>query len=399
MRILLSLLLLAATARAEVVEFHNGRWFDGRRFVARTMLSVDGVLARSTTRPVDRVISLDGKFVIPPLAEGHNHWLEPQSIAEYNRRYLADGVFYVMDQANMPTIADRVRAATNKPDTVDYAVAMFGFTGPGGHPLEIVRQFVDMGVLPAEWKDDPDRRAVFVVRSEKDIDERWPLLLSSHTDFVKVFLLYSGAPLGGFDRGIDPALVPAIVKRAHRDGLRVSAHAYDANDFRVAVRAGVDIVAHFPGTGAGEHPDQLARYRITDADARLAAQKGVTVITTLGWLNEVPELAPRIEREVIIPNLKLLLRHCVRIAIGSDQFRQTPLPELFILARLGLVSNAEILRMATMVTPRLIFPQRKIGSLLPGSEASFLVLNDDPTQNLGAVREILLRVKKGRIVP
>jgi len=400
MRILLTLLLLVSSARADVIEFRLGRWFDGHRFIARTMYSVDGVLQRRAPRPPDRVITLDGMFVIPPLAEAHNHWLEPQSIADYNRRYLADGVFYVMDQANMPLVADRVRAATNRPDTVDYIVAMLGFTGPGGHPIEIVQQFVAMGVLPAAWKDDPERHAVLVVRNEHDVDERWPLLRAAHTDFVKVFLLYSGGGMSGFDRGIDPKLVPGIVARAHRDGLRVSAHVYDADAFRVAVRAGVDIVAHLPGTGAGEHSDQLARYRISDDDARAAARAGVTVITTLGWLDEVPRpLAATIERDVIVPNLRRLLRHGVPLAIGSDQFRRTPLYELFILARLGVMSNAEIVRVATMVTPRTIFPHRRVGSLEAGSEASFLVLDEDPTKDLAAVKEILLRVKEGKILP
>ncbi|HKR66476.1 MAG TPA: amidohydrolase, partial [Thermoanaerobaculia bacterium] len=150
--VLVLLLLLATSVDAEAIAFRHGRWFDGRGFVARTMYSVDGVLQRGAPPRVDRTIALDGKFVIPPLAEGHNHWLEPQSIADYNARYLRDGVFYVMDQANMPLIADRVRAVTNQENTVDYAVAMLGFTGPGGHPLEIVRQFIDMGILPAEWK-------------------------------------------------------------------------------------------------------------------------------------------------------------------------------------------------------------------------------------------------------
>jgi len=255
-------------------------------------------------------------------------------------------------------------------------------------------------VLPAAWKDDPDRHAVLVVRNEHDVDERWALLRAAHTDFVKVFLLYSGGGTTGFDRGIDPKLVPGIVARAHRDGWRVSAHVYDTDDFRVAVRAGVDIVAHLPGTGAGEHPDQLARYRITDNDARAAARAGVTVITTLGWLDEVPRpLAATIERDVIVPNLRRLLRHGVPLAIGSDQFRRTPLSELFILARLGVMSNAEIVRVATMVTPRTIFPRRRLGSLEAGSEASFLVLDDDPTKDLAAVRGILLRVKEGKILP
>jgi Amidohydrolase family len=388
--IALLLALLAAPAAAETIEFRNARWLDGSRFVAGTRYSVGGVLQRARPAHVDRVISLDGKYVIPPLAEAHNHWLEPDAVGEYNRRYLADGVFYVMDQANVPFVAERVRAATNRPGAVDYTAAILGITAPGGHPIQIMEQFVGFGVFPAEWKGNADRNAVLTVTSEAELDERWPLLRAARTDFVKIFLLRGG---------LDPRLAPAVVARAHRDDLRVSAHIYSAAHFRSAVAAGVDLIAHMPGTGAGEDAN-LAAYRISDEDARLAARRQVKVITTLTWLDELEdrELAARIEREVIVPNVRLLKRHGVPILIGSDAFRATPLRELFILERLGLFSNAEILRIATRDTPRAIFPSRKIGTFEDGGEASFLVLDANPLERLGAVRAILLRVKRGAIL-
>ena len=388
----LLLALLAAPVAAEILEFRNGRWLEGDAFVAGTRYSVDGVLQRTKPARVDRVINLDRKFVIPPLAEAHNHWLEPDAIAEYNRRYLDDGVFYVMDQANVPFVAERVRAATNKAHTVDYTVAIFGITAPGGHPIQIMEQFVGFGIFPAEWKGNPDRNAVLVVTSEEELDARWPMLRAARTDFVKMFLLKGG---------LDPKLAPAVVARARRDGLRVSAHVYSAADFRAAVSAGVDLVAHLPGTGAGDDAANLGDYRITEDDARLAARKHVKVITTLTWLDELEDraLAKRIEAEVIVPNVRLLKKHGVPILIGSDTFRQTPLRELFILERLGLFTNAEILRIATRDTPGAIFPARKIGSLADGGEASFLVLDANPLERLSAVRTILLRVKGGIILP
>jgi imidazolonepropionase-like amidohydrolase len=51
-----------------------------------------------------------------------------------------------------------------------------------------------------------------------------------------------------------------------------------------------------------------------------------------------------------------------------------------------------------VTTPQAIFPKRKIGSLSPGYEASFLVLRGDPTADWKASREFRMRVKQGHAV-
>jgi imidazolonepropionase-like amidohydrolase len=88
----------------------------------------------------------------------------------------------------------------------------------------------------------------------------------------------------------------------------------------------------------------------------------------------------------------------VRLLIGSDQFRKTPVGELFILARLEF-SNRDILRIALADTARAIFPERKLGMLADGYEASFLVLDGNPIDDLVNIRKISLRVKQGLVVP
>ena len=386
--------------------YANGKWFDGQAFASRTMYVADGMFRAVAPRTITKTIDLHGGFVVPPLAEAHNHWLESDRIDTYIQNYLADGVFYVMDQANVPRIAEAVRAKTNRATSVDYRVAILGFTAPGGHPIQIVKQFAAMGALPATWTDDAtiDRNALLIVSSEKDIDERWPVLLAAHPDFVKIFLEYSeeydqrkNDPAFAYKRGLDPRLVPYIVRRAHADGLRVSAHIYSAADFRYALAGGVDLIAHMPGTGAGEEKD-LQRFLITDDDARLAARHRTPVITTLGWLDELrgedAARADLVERTVIRPNVQKLRDAGVQLLIGSDQFRKTPVGELFILSRLGL-SNKEILRIATVDTPRAIFPERRIGAFCNGCEGSFLVLEGNPIADLSNIRKIAMRVKQG----
>jgi hypothetical protein len=61
------------------------------------------------------------------------------------------------------------------------------------------------------------------------------------------------------NRGLDPALVPLIVARAHAAGLHVSAHVSSAADFRIAVDGGVDQIAHVPG----QRSNDPSRYLLT----------------------------------------------------------------------------------------------------------------------------------------
>jgi imidazolonepropionase-like amidohydrolase len=50
-------------------------------------------------------------------------------------------------------------------------------------------------------------------------------------------------------------------------------------------------------------------------------------------------------------------------------------------------------------TPQAIFPERRIGRLDEGYEASFLVLNGNPVEDWSAMRRIRLRVKRGNVLP
>jgi hypothetical protein len=390
---------LPGAGRATVTEYRGGRWFDGRSFARRTMWVAGERFETARPDRVDAVVDLHDGFVVPPYAEGHNHWLEPTLVATYIDAYLRDGIFYMQDLSTPPRFHDAIRPRINLPTSVDYIAAHQGFTGPAGHPIEIIDQLVALGVLPAAWgRTHGEGDALFVVASEDDVARAWPRLVAGHPDFVKLFLIHSdeyperrdNPALAPKQRGIDPALVPGIVARAHADHLRVTAHIENAHDFHVAVAAGVDDFAHLPFVAASG----LEHYRLADDDVRAAGARKATIATTLDWASDAagpddPRLA------VVRDNLVRLRRAGVTVLIGTDLFRTTARTEVDLLARLQVMTNLELLRAWSIDTPRAIFPHRDIGRLERGAEASFLVLSGDPLADFAHAHDITLWVKQG----
>lgn len=397
-----SALVACATAQLNTaspthgVAYRGGLWFDGSKFVPMTMYVADGAFHTGAPAQVDSVVDLAGAYVVPPFADAHQHLLDPR-IDPTIRAQLHDGIFYIKDQGNAPILRRLIDPMLNTPTSFDYISANQGWTSPGGHPVEVIKRGAAMGgPMAAFVHDSLDPGTVMQVESAADIDRRWPYFLAGKPDFVKVYLLRSeqyerlrNDPAAEGNRGIDPALVPQIVRRAHAAGLQVSAHVYTAADFRNAVNGGVQQIAHLPG---GRGPDSV--FMLTDADAANARRAGVTVITTVTQ-HQDSALIERLLRTQYANNINVLRRHGVPLLIGCDLIGGTAATEIAALARSGLFNNLELLRMWSVTTPQAIFPARRIGALREGYEASFLVLRANPLQDMAATRAIALRVKRG----
>lgn len=397
-------------------EFANGRWFDGQKFVIGKFYTVGGRLASKRPARVDSVIDLNGKYVVPPFGEAHNHnveWSNEERFARTKRMYLEAGVFYVKNPNNLPRARTPLLGKINIPTSIDVVFANGGLTATGGHPLGVVRRNLERGGMT---KADAEGAFYFTIDNAAELDRKWEAIRAGRPDFVKTYLQYSEEYAKRRDdesyfdwRALDPSLLPAIVRRAHRAGLRVSTHVETATDFHHAVVAGVDEINHMPGF----RPDRndwtkfldASRYKISEADARLAARKRIVVVTTLVTAIDVAlgkqegdaKVADAV-RAVLVHNLQTLKQHGVRIAIGSDSYRQTSLVEALNLDRLKVFDNLTLLKMWCETTVATIFPQRRIGRLKEGYEASFLVLSADPLEDFTNVRKIDLRLKQGEIL-
>jgi imidazolonepropionase-like amidohydrolase len=398
----------------KIYEFVNGQWFDGQKFRRQKFYSVNGVLTTKKPSGMASVIDLTGKYVIPPFGEAHNHnveWNNEETFARTKRMYLEAGIFYVKNPNNLPRARTPLLGKINIPTSIDVVFANGGLTASGGHPLGVVRRNLERGGMT---KEDAEGSFYFIIDDLADLDRKWEKILSGKPDFIKTYLQYSEEyekrkdDEAYFDwRGLNPNLLPEIVRRAHRAGLRVSTHVETATDFHNALVAGVDEINHTPGfrpeKGDWTKYQDPSRYKISEEDARLAARKRVVVVTTL--VSAIEHALQKKEgepfdalRDLLVHNLNILKKYDVRIAIGSDSYRQTALVEALNLHQLGVFDNRTLLKMWCESTVETIFPKRKIGYLKEGYEASFLVLTGDPLQDFTNVRKIDKRVKQGEIL-
>ena len=86
----------------------------------------------------------------------------------------------------------------------------------------------------------------------------------------------------------------------------------------------------------------------------------------------------------------------MRIAIGSDQYRSSSVPEALTIAQAGLMTSAEVLQSLSVTTPAAIFPQRAPFGLAEGAPANFVAFDRNPLEDLESIARVSLRVKGGR---
>ena len=401
---------LVAQPRADLqpkrtLEFVNGQWFDGRDFRRRAFYAVDGTLTGKKPVKVDEVIDLKNGYVVPPFGDAHNHYIAgPHDIRNILDQYLRDGIFYAKNPASIHRDSEQIKSLINKPDSVDVIFANAGLTASGGHPVKLYDKILVKVKEPGP-NGTFENLAYYIIDNKEDLERKWPLIMADHPDFVKTHLLYSEEfekrrddPAYYGNKGLDPKLLPLIVARAHADGLRVACHIETAADFRNALAAGVDEIAHLPGYYVDPaHPEW---FPITEEDAAVAASRGVDVVTTTYVSTDEIKNPEELKKAqaIQIHNLRLLHDAGVKLAIGPDVYGVTSQAEAMNLYHLQVFDNLTLLKMWSEATPEVIFPHRKIGRLQEGYEASFLVLDGNPLERFTYVQNIRMRVKQGNYI-
>ena len=246
------------------IKLINGHWFNGRAFENKTAWVNKGILSfTDKNQKHDTIIDLGGKYVIPPFCEAHNHNLESEfKLNERINSYLKNGVFYVKHLSSIKKRVEPLLHHYNKPDGIDVSFAHAPLTGTGGHPVAVRKRYLEKGYFRGLFNtlEEIESHGYFIIDNLQDLESKWNGILSFKPDFLKIMLLYSeeyekrkndtAAYFG--NKGLNPALVPEIVKKAHQNKLRVSAHIETAYDFQVAVEAGVDEIAHLPEIDNGK---------------------------------------------------------------------------------------------------------------------------------------------------
>ena len=406
------------TDHSQTFEFRNGLWFDGKEFKPRTLYSVNARFTTKAPPKIDETIDLKGGFVIPPFGDAHCHNFDgTYGLQELINAYQKDGIFYAQTLCNPAKSGLEARPLLNLPNSIDVIQAQACLTGNNSHPMDtyegLALGYYSFQQQEAHRKQVRDSRlqennAYFIIDNREDLQNKWQTYLDAKPQILKVILLHSEnyarrKAQSGNGGGIDPSLLPEIVNRAHRVGLRVAAHVDSAFDYHAALISGVDVMAHLPGYYYGAD-DIDAEYTLSEADIALTKKRGVFVIPTSNRIDLMDgggggSLGQREKaKKMAIFNLNRLKKAGVKLLIGTDRYGMDSKLEAFYLQKMGVFTNLELLKAWCQDTPQSIFPKRKIGLLKEGYEASFLVLSENPVVDFHSTEKIVLRFKQGQLV-
>jgi len=385
---------ISSESAAETLVFVHAGVVDGFTDVAlqdATVLVSGRVIRAISTAPLPippgaRVVDLKGGYILPGLIDAHVH------IRDFDaaRRALMSGVTTARSMgvdhfADVGLAALAARHAILAPEIL--AAGYHVLPRPSEALFIDLPEFADL-LAPGIRGPDAMRR---VGKAMADHGVRW----------IKVnATARAGLPSADpREQFYDTDELRALVAQAGKTGIPVAAHAHGEGGGRAAVDAGVRSIEH--GT-----------YLNADTLAIMAAQ-GVFLVPTIATV--VQMAAPRsvgedaflqLRGQHMLPRIRetaaSAYRLGVRIVAGtdSDYGADSTLRlahELEELAAAGLLP-VDVIRSATSLAAQLLGVDARTGTLAPGMEADLLIVERNPLEEIGTVRDPLMIVNDGAIV-
>lgn len=192
----------------------------------------------------------------------------------------------------------------------------------------------------------------------------------------------------------------AAVEEAHKVGLRVAAHAHGTEGIKNALRAGVDTIEH------ASYLDEEAIEQFLEGDAWMVS----TLIASERLMPHLDDPAmPAHVRDKIrdhtcqeAASLERAITAGVRIAAGTDAGTgynpHGGLPEQVTLLRHHGMTPEQALTAATWNSANAIGLAETHGKIAVGRRADLLVVDGDPFDDLGALRNVRAVYLGGRLV-
>ncbi len=386
--------------------------------------------------PRARVVEGKGRALVPGLVDMHGHvatstrpsWeITSGPTPELNMRsYVYSGVTTVFDPGDGSGDAFERRAAVAARELIGPQIFTVGpiLTAPSSHPLAMAEALVPGWLL---WLIEDDL-ALAVPDDEtarRFVDE----LAAEGTDGIKIVV--DRIPLDAMR--MEEARARAIVEAARAHDLRVVAHIGTTDDALVAGRAGVGLWVH------GVYKEPIPEVAIAEL-----VSFGIPMVTTsevfdsYGRSRQGPIQATRLERETVpadqlddyyplpddfdlgplegwlelmeetsdvrIDNVRRLHEAGMRIFAGSDtQSKVFAGPalhrELATLVAAGLTPS-EAIRAATLDPARWLTrdDDPAFGSVAVGKRADLILVDGDPTRDIGALEAIHTVVLNGVVI-
>ncbi|MES4909501.1 MULTISPECIES: amidohydrolase family protein [unclassified Streptomyces] len=363
-----------------------------------------GQIASVSPEPLSGTQEVDAAegWVMPGLIDTHIHFYDVRSVSDPDsmrafeenelpeklRLFLDHGVTTIKSVGD-PTdgiLDTRARIAAGTLRGPRLLATGCGITGRDGHPAATV------------FRDNPWARERFTgeVNSVQQIRDLVHHLADRKVDAIKLLSEGACAHSGGpkylwqnpaFPDGVELERLPLDLLRAgietgHDRGLRVTVHTTQQAAAREAIEAGADGLEH------GVTIEPLTDHSLID----LMLEHDITYTPTL-WIDDAHPDAR--------DNLKKVAEAGVHITLGSDTFSgrglfgANTLEEAELMAAAGMTPTQVLAAGTSGASRQCVRPD--LGTVAPGKRADLLVLNADPTADIGNLHNLSMVILNGEL--
>ncbi len=351
-------------------------------------------------------MELPGATLIPGLIEGHSHlFLHPYDEASWDDQVLKEPTGLRMARAVASARATLLAGITTERDlgtegVFDYDVQLKRSIDqgivPGPRLITVTRAIVatgSYGPRRADYSFDPGQGAQEATGPE-EIARVVRSQIGHGADWIKVYADYRWGPGGEARPTFSESELKTLVETAQGSGRPVAAHATTEEGMRRAVMAGVETIEH--GDGGTREVFRLMRRRGVALCPTLAATEAYAQYFE-GWKRgsqPVPQSV--IDKRA---SFRAALDEGVTICFGGDVgvfSHGDNVRELEAMVAGGM-TPLDAARAATSGNAR-IFHLSDRGRIAPGLLADLVAVKGSPTQDIGALRRIMMVMKGGRRV-
>ncbi len=318
-------------------------------------------------------------------------WYLRRIIKKHAQQQLASGVTTVRSVGD-PGFADvDVRDAINagKYQGPRLLTSGFGVTVPGGHGAGL---FAHIAKTPEQARE--------IVRD----------CFARKCDLVKLFI--TGGVFDAEKEGepgvlrMSPEIAAAAVDEAHKLGMATAAHIESAEGVRVGLEAGVDTIEH----GADLTPELIALFKENGVSRESSLT--CTVSPALPFVELDPEKTHSTEIQKVNGNIvykgivhaaQAALEAGIPVGLGTDSAcpyvtHYDMWREVVYFERIVGAPRKLALHTATLGNARILGLGDETGSIEAGKAADLIVLDENPLDNLEALRRVKMVMARGKLV-
>ncbi|WPV66179.1 amidohydrolase family protein [Chitinophaga sp. LS1] len=445
--LLLAALCLTVSAAAQTICIAHVNMIDVKKNVTlpdqTIIITKDRIVATGPANkvkaPADAtVIDGTGKYIMPGMTDAHIHFFQsgglytrPDAInltnyhpyqkdqdyvkanlSDLMARYLACGITSVIDVGG-PMANFEIRDRANS----DSAAPTTWVTGP------LVSTYLPQRL---DEKDPPIVKVTSPEEAKRQVQKELPY----KPDFIKIwYIVYSRHKADS-----TLPIVKAAIAESHANGLKVAVHATQYETAKLAVAAGADILVHSVDDAVmdggmlkmlkDKHILYIPTLRVMDGYYRAMIQRqpftthelaysDPFMLGTLTDLLHMPEAydykaargfihVPNKADTIMATNLKLAQDAGVLVAAGTDagnigtMHASSFLEDLLAMQKVGL-SNAEIIKDATLNAAIGFGKEKDYGSIEKGKIADLILLEKDPLLDLNVLGNVSMTIHNGKI--